>query len=507
MYTTYYKLLEKPFEQVDLPQFFWNGGSRTGHLERMTTCVLENGGLQLLTGADGLGKTVTVEALIRKIQNDVLCGIITGPFLDRLDYYHAVTLSFSLEKPFTSRVEFLLHFNQFLQKAEQKQKKVLLVVDNCHTLSSELFEELRLLSNLRNAEGNRLINLLITGEEGLLSLLEHPKNMMIRQQIALQCDLAPFNLEEISAYVNYRLKVAGASVPIFSEDVLGTIFEHTGGNPREVNSFCERALSFGANLEKSLIDQSVMEHVTDPFLDPVPRVEKMRRDNSKQRVTKKSAFPVNLKAEKVKTTLKILIDRIKKDHPVKFGLGIVLIAVLTLIIFSLPSPEQVNQRVQQLGPKDADKITHQSIVVDKKLEVANANTPTFSAFTQEKKLHEKPINRVKNFWQLHADNERLTKISQDNIDLFTAHLTRFPEAVLLLRSNDSQVSDKLIWEVQEQLMNRGVDPAQIKTMKPKEKDFLESIVEIAHEEGHQVIEIIVVEDGLWWGEIGGSVGQ
>jgi len=507
MYTTYYKLLEKPFEQVDLPQFFWNGGSRTDHLEKMTTCVLENGGLQLLTGAEGLGKTCTVQALIRKIHNDVICGVITGPFLDRLDYYHAVTRGFSLEKPFTSRVEFLLHFNQFLQRAEQKQEKVLLVVDNCHTLSSEIFEELRLLSNLRNAEGNRLINLLMTGEERLVSLLEHPKHMMIRQQISLQYNLAPFNLDEISDYVNYRLKAAGASTLIFSKDVLGTILEHTGGNPREVNSFCERALAFGANLERSSIDQSVMEHVTDPFLEPAPRAEKVKRDSSKQSVTKKSASPIYSKAENIKTVVKVLIDRIKKYHPVKFGLGIVLIAVLMVIISSLPSPEQVNQSDQQIGPKDAKKIPDQNIVVDNKIKAVNAKTPTFSAFAQKEKLQEKPINRVKNFWQLHKDKERLTKISQDNIDLFTGHLTRFPEAVYLLRSNDSQVSDKLIWEVQDQLMNRGVDPAQIKTMKPKEKDFLESIAGIAHEEGHQVIEIIVVEDGLWWGEIGGSVGQ
>ncbi len=506
MYTTYYKLQERPFEQIDIPHFFWNGGSRSDHFEKMTTYVVENGGLLLLTGAEGLGKTVTLKALARRVQNDVFCGVITGPFLDRLDYYQAVTNSFSLEKSFTSRVEFLLHFNQFLQRAEQEQKKVLLLIDNCHTLSPELFEELRLLSNLRNADGKRLINLLMTGDESLLHLLEHPKNMMIRQQISLQSKLAPLNLQEIADYVRHRLAIAGASGPIFSEDVFGYILEHTGGNPRKVNMFCDRALAFGANLKRSLIDQSVMEHVTDPFLKPIARDEKIRRESSeKRRVKKKRVIPVNLKAENVRLILKNLINRIKQDHFKKFGLGLVLVAVITVIIYSLPSPEQENRSGKEIGPEDVE-ITHdQRVVVDPKLEVIDADIPGFSTVYQQEKLEEKPIDRVNNFWQLHKDNERLVKIRNENIDRFTNHLMQYPEAVLLLRSNDSQVSDKLVWEVQEQLMNKGIDPAQIKTMKPKEKVFLESIAKIAHEEGHQVIEIIVVKDGLWWGEIDGNV--
>ena len=162
MYTSFYNLDKKPFEQNPDPAFLWLGDKHKEAFSALLYGILDNKGFLLLTGEAGSGKTILVKALTQSLEKDIEWAVIDDPRLDRVDFYNAIARGFGIEKPFTSKVQFLIQFSHFLHKVADEQKKVLLLVDDCHLLSQEMLEELRLLSNIERADA-KLINIFFCG--------------------------------------------------------------------------------------------------------------------------------------------------------------------------------------------------------------------------------------------------------------------------------------------------------------------------------------------------------
>lgn len=268
MYRSLYNLKSKPFEPEPDPSFLWLGERHKETLFFLRYGILDNMGFLLLEGDKGTGKTTLINGLARGLKSDVEWAIITGSSHEQLDFYNEIVTGFGIDTQFTSKVEFFIQFSHFLHKAHGENKKVVLFVDDCHLLSQEILDELRLLSNIEKGDA-KLIDIFFVGQPEFTEMLAVPYNHSIRQQLALKAKLVPFGANETGHYIRHRLKVSGAVEEIFTPQAVQLIHDYSQGVALEINVICERALLAGSAQGKKTIDDKLIEECVQELLNPV----------------------------------------------------------------------------------------------------------------------------------------------------------------------------------------------------------------------------------------------
>jgi general secretion pathway protein A len=152
MYLHHYKLQDMPFQISPDPRFLWLGKQHKEALAVLKYGVLNNQGFLLLTGDVGTGKTTLINALVNSLGPDTLFINVVDPRLDKLDFFKLVARSFGLEAKLTTKFDFLMVFKDFLHRAHDSKKNVLLIIDEAQKLSLDSLEEIRLLSNIERQE-------------------------------------------------------------------------------------------------------------------------------------------------------------------------------------------------------------------------------------------------------------------------------------------------------------------------------------------------------------------
>jgi len=148
------------------------------------------------------------------------------------------------EIPYDSREKshVLLRLNQWLLERYRAGETAVLIIDEAQNLSSEVLEEIRLLTNLETST-EKLLQIVLTGQPELEEKLKVPQLRQLRQRITLRCRTAPLSLEETFGYIAERLRIAGANGdPIFSKEAIQTVHLYSRGIPRVVNLLCEHAM-------------------------------------------------------------------------------------------------------------------------------------------------------------------------------------------------------------------------------------------------------------------------
>ncbi|MCK5471474.1 MAG: AAA family ATPase, partial [Cyclobacteriaceae bacterium] len=175
MYLNHYDLKNKPFNISPDPNFLWLGEKHAEALAGLQYGILENKGFVLLTGEIGAGKTLLINSLIKSINEDIIVATIPDPRLELIDFYNILAIRFKMDRRFERKGDFLIHFEEFLIKANGQGKKVLLIIDEAQRIKSELLDEIRVLSNIE-CENRKLINIFFVGQRELKELLLEERN-------------------------------------------------------------------------------------------------------------------------------------------------------------------------------------------------------------------------------------------------------------------------------------------------------------------------------------------
>ena len=244
MYRSYYSLDKKPFQLTTDPKFLWLGEKHKEALATLKYGVIDQKGFLLVTGDVGTGKTTLINALLESIKEDTLVANITDPALNLIEFFNFVALSFNIPKKFDSKIDFIVYFSQFLKKVYSKNRNVLLIIDEVHSLSKEILEHIRLLSNIELPE-EKLINIFFVGQNEIHQTLALPECRALRQRISLIYQIEPLSENETLAYIKHRLKVAGTEKNIFTQNAVREIYHFSKGYPRLINTICDHALLTG----------------------------------------------------------------------------------------------------------------------------------------------------------------------------------------------------------------------------------------------------------------------
>src|SRR5258708_2130076 len=112
-----------------------------------------------------------------------------------------------------------------LQQRFHDSTTSVLIVDEAQNLSYEVLEEIRLLTNFETAS-EKLLQIVLSGQPELEEKLRDPRLRELRQRITMRCRTQPLSQEEMTGYINERLRIGGANgTPIFSPDAVEAIYK------------------------------------------------------------------------------------------------------------------------------------------------------------------------------------------------------------------------------------------------------------------------------------------
>jgi len=199
-------------------------------------------GFVVMTGEVGTGKTTLLRSVLDTFaKGRISTAFVFNPCLDVLDFFEFVLTDFGVPPKTRTKSGMLLQLNSWLVERFRAHQLCAIVVDEAQDLSWELLEEIRLLTNLETSS-EKLVQIILSGQPELEEKLHHPSVRQLRQRISLWCKTRPLSGEETQAYIAERLRIAGASHPIFLPEAAELVHRYSKGIPRVINLICEHAL-------------------------------------------------------------------------------------------------------------------------------------------------------------------------------------------------------------------------------------------------------------------------
>jgi general secretion pathway protein A len=294
MYKSHFKLARNPFDLTPDPVCFVPTERHNEALAALYYGVRRHKGFVVLTGEVGTGKTLLLRCLLGLLKDsrDIAYAYLFNGRLTPTEFLQYVVSDFGLPAAGKSKYELLLDLGRFLVARGERRMTTVLIVDEAHHLSSEILEEVRLLSNLETTN-DKLLQIVLVGQPELDEKLDSFELRQLKQRIAVRTQLGPLNLAETKRYIERRLQIAaGGSDPgsIFFEPTIAEVQRHSRGLPRLINTICENALMAAYARQLPNVTPEIIEYVARELRLNVVSSPKAKASNGSSELDVKRAI-------------------------------------------------------------------------------------------------------------------------------------------------------------------------------------------------------------------------
>jgi len=254
MYTEYFGLREPPFSIGLDPRFLYMSEQHREAFAHLMYGVKEGGGFVLLTGEVGTGKTTVCRCLVEQAPENTRIALILNPKISAAELLATICEELHLRLPAdrTSIKGLVDTINGYLLESHGRGEHAVLILDEAQQLAPEVLEQVRLLTNLET-ERRKLLQIVMLGQPELRDTLARPELRQLAQRITARYHLEPLPAEEIGAYIQHRLHIAGTARQIFTADGLRTLHRLSSGVPRLINTIADRALLGAYSLDRKSV--------------------------------------------------------------------------------------------------------------------------------------------------------------------------------------------------------------------------------------------------------------
>ena len=243
MYIEHFGFREMPFSITPDPRFLFLSPTHQEALQHLRYGIEQKKGFIVLTGEVGCGKTTLCRRLLAELDpNRYETALILNPRLTETQLLKAVLMELRQTQFGRSRVEMMDQLNRLLLQRIGEGKDIVLVIDESQNLEFETIEHLRMLSNLET-ETQKLLQIVLLGQPELKEKLKQERLRQLRQRILVYYDLKPLAGDDVPAYIQHRMTLAGGNGrPTFTPRACRSIFRKSKGIPRIINNLCDKAL-------------------------------------------------------------------------------------------------------------------------------------------------------------------------------------------------------------------------------------------------------------------------
>ncbi|MFC1589015.1 ExeA family protein [Pseudomonadota bacterium] len=259
MYNAYFNFKEAPFSIAPDPRYLYMTGQHREALAHLVYGLNSEGGCILLTGEVGTGKTTVCRCLLEQIPEHTNIALVVNPKVTAIELLETICDELKIEYPAENNTikTYIDLINHFLIEANARNEKTVLIIDEAQNLDDTVLEQLRLLTNLETNQ-RKLLQIIILGQPELLNILARQEMRQLAQRITARFHLNALSRNEVKAYINHRLAIAGQNARLFPDPTISQLYSLSKGIPRLLNVICDRALLGTYVQNKPAVDKKTL---------------------------------------------------------------------------------------------------------------------------------------------------------------------------------------------------------------------------------------------------------
>ncbi len=265
MYQRHFGLRELPFSLTPDTSYFFAYQGAQAALNTLLVALRSGEGFVKIVAEVGCGKTLLCRRLLAALAPDCATAYVPNPALDAKAMLLTVCDELAVEVEAGESVHRIAReLRSNLLTHAQSGRRVVLIIDEAQCIPDETIEALRLMSNIET-EKRKLLQIVLFGQPELDEKLAQPHLRQLLQRITFSDHIEPMRVDEVGAYVSFRLQAAGASDPqLFSDDAIIELSNCSRGIPRLINVMAHKSMmvAFGEGLRS--VDR---RHVLLAFAD------------------------------------------------------------------------------------------------------------------------------------------------------------------------------------------------------------------------------------------------
>ncbi len=220
---------------------------------------LSEGGIWVMTGEPGTGKTASIHALTCQLsdhQHKVV--YLEDAQTSANDMFRSMACLLGLEPQFR-RSALLNNIKDHLLKLHQENnQKVIIIIDDAHRLVRESLHALSSFTNFK-MDSREILTIWLIGERKLLHTLALTVNHHLRSRVRYCIRLDPFSRQELKDYIQNCLDLAGCKRQVCSKQVMDAVYLISKGLPRSACHLMSIALRIAHEKDLDIIDETVLE--------------------------------------------------------------------------------------------------------------------------------------------------------------------------------------------------------------------------------------------------------
>ncbi len=273
MYTKFFGLSRRPFEERADPQFYFPTSHGDEVLASLEYESQSGQSIALLIGEAGTGKTLLMRSLLMRGKPSDQSVVLTWAAGGQSSVIREACKAFGVTLPTSfSAGRGLARMRRHLKRVTTNGRRALLVIDQAEHLSHEQLEEISELTSLHLCDQS-MLTVMLAGQPQFKALLDRAELSSLRQRLFGERVLVPFSSAETEAYIAHRVKVAGAAnADLFERSAIEVIHRVSGGIPRLINHVAGEAMlgAYGAS-RKTVTESVVLELVKEhAYAEPMP---------------------------------------------------------------------------------------------------------------------------------------------------------------------------------------------------------------------------------------------
>jgi general secretion pathway protein A len=241
-YLGHWGLVEPPFGLEPDPRFAYERSDHREGLARILFGITQLGGLVVITGEIGSGKTLLAQTLERTLDGEGFAvAEVANPPRTPAALLAAILRATGGEAAGGSAARLASLLRARLAESAGEGRRMVIAIDEAQRLDRRALDEVRLLTNPGEGPSAPVVLL------GQPELTRHVERLpQVAQRVVVRYHLGAMTPEEVDLYVAHRARVGGAERRVLSERAARAVHEETGGVPRLVNLLVANALFVAA---------------------------------------------------------------------------------------------------------------------------------------------------------------------------------------------------------------------------------------------------------------------
>lgn len=243
MYLEYFKLKESPFKISPDPRFIYKTPQHEQAIGKCQLTIQEHGGLIVIYGAIGMGKSTIARHLLQNVSEDASnkVGILFNPSLNSANAFLQAMMEQFGVAPKRSYAKSLAAFEEYVITSHAEGVNNVIIIDEAQELTPKM---MGVIHSLLNFESNtdKFLQIVLIGQNELADNID--KLPHIKSRVARFGDLQPLGEEDTKEMIAFRWHIASAGkiTHPFTEKALEAIYTFSGGIPRSINHLCHESL-------------------------------------------------------------------------------------------------------------------------------------------------------------------------------------------------------------------------------------------------------------------------